>query len=148
MHAAVAWGGDFYFDFSESVRAGGVWRGIAEHILFAEIAGDGLGNGGDGFALCREVGQASGVLAKALEKIGIFFFVVGTEEGEGIDDRLGLARLRENLRVLEMAGVVSAVADDDEGVFFEMGILQVVEGFADGIVEGGASAGGDGVKGF
>jgi hypothetical protein len=61
---------------------------------------------------------------------------------------LGLASLRENLRILEMAGVISAVADDDERLFFETGILQMPQALADGIVERRSSARGDGMESF
>src|SRR5580658_5604851 len=47
-----------------------------------------------------------------------------------------------------MAGVVSAITDDDEGFLFEMAVLQVVEAFADGVVESGSPAGGNGGERF
>ena len=45
-----------------------------------------------------------------------------------------------------MAGVVAAVADDDEGLFFAMAETQVLEAFRHGVVKGGSSASGDGFQ--
>src|SRR5208283_5331472 len=47
-----------------------------------------------------------------------------------------------------MAGIVSAVADDDEGSFAPAAVLEMVESLTHGIVERGSSAGGNGVEGF
>src|SRR5580704_10125183 len=43
-----------------------------------------------------------------------------------------------------MAGVITAVANDDEGLFLTMAETQVIEGFGDCVIEGGSSASGNG----
>ena len=43
-----------------------------------------------------------------------------------------------------MAGVIAAIADDDEGLFLAMPKTQMIESLGDGVVEGGSSASGNG----
>src|SRR5208283_1439575 len=47
-----------------------------------------------------------------------------------------------------MAGIVSAIADDDERFFAPAAVLEVVESLTHGVVERGPSARGDGVESF
>ena len=59
-----------------------------------------------------------------------------------------MLRESQDLRKLLMAGVIAAVADDNQGFFFAMAEAQMVEAFGHGVVECGASAGGNSGNGF
>ena len=139
---------DFHFDLPKGNGTRNVLRHITKRVLLAKITSDSRRHAGDGFGLTGEVGESSSIFAEAAEKGRVFFSLFGTDQGYGVDQSLGLASLSQNLGVLEMTGIVSAVADDDESFFTPAGVLQVVEPFTDGIVESGASPRGDSVEGF
>ena len=139
---------DLDLDLPKSNSPLDVLRYITNRVLFAKIASDSCRHAGDGFAFIREVGESSGIFAEAAEQSRVFLLFIRTDQDDGIDQRLRLASLSQNLRVLEMTGIVSAVADDDERLLPCMSILKVVEPLTHGIVERGSASRGDGVEGF
>jgi hypothetical protein len=56
-------------------------------------------------------------------------------------------RESEDLRKLLMAGVIAAVADDDQGFFLAMAETQMFEALGHGVIQGGAPASGNGRDG-
>src|ERR1700682_76166 len=144
----MAWRSDFHFDFSKSISTLHVLRRITKRVLLAKIPSDFCRYTCDGFNFAREVSDSSGIFAKPLEKTRVFFLVTRTDQGNGIDQRLRLASLCLHLGILEMAGIISTVADDDERLLLQMPVLQMMETLADGIVKRGSSSRGDGCEGF
>src|ERR1700687_3965112 len=144
----MAWRSDFHFDFSKSISTLHVLRRITKRLLPRNIPSDFCRYPCDGFTFAREVSDSSGIFAKPLEKTRVFFLVTRTDQGNGIDQGLRLASLCLHLRIFEMAGIVSAVADDDERLLLQMPVLQMMETLADSIIERGSSPRGDGREGF
>ena len=142
---AVAGVGDFHLDFAEGGVGGRLFGREAQGVLITEIASDERGNAGDGFGGLREVGNAASAFAEAAKDAWIFFLTFALEN-DGIDDHLRALRESEDLRKLLMAGVVTAVANDDEGLFLTMAETQMIEGFGDRVIEGGSSASGNGLQ--
>jgi len=145
---AMAWRSDLYFGLSKSNSSLDVLRHITKRVLLAKIASDSCRHAGDGFAFTREVGDASRIFAEPAKKARVFFPVIRTDQNDGVDQRLRLASLCQHLRILEMAGIVSAIADDNEGLFAPAAVLQMVEPLTHGIVQRGSSPRGNGVEGF
>jgi len=113
----------------------------------AQIASDQSRDAGDGIGGAREVRDAASTFAKAAKDSGIFFLALALQN-DGINQNLGMLRESQDLRKLLMAGVIAAVADDDQGFFFAMAEAQMVETFRHRVIKRGASASGDGGNGF
>src|SRR4029077_2816454 len=126
VQPVMTWCIDLHFDFSKSIGTLHILRRITKCVLLAKIASDFRRYVCDGFAFTREVGDSSGIFAEPPEKTRVFFFVIRTDQSDGVDQRLRLASLCQHLRVLEMAGIVSPVADDDERFLLQMPVLQVM----------------------
>ena len=142
---AAAGSGNFYLDFAEGRIGGWLFRREAQGVLIAKVASDERGNAGDGFGGLREVGDAASAFAEAAKDAWIFFLAFALKN-DGIDDHLRALRESEDLRKLLMAGVITAVANDDEGLFLTMAETQMIEGFGDRVIEGGSSASGNGLE--
>ena len=142
---AVAGGGDLYLDFAEGGISGWPFRREAKGVLIAEITSDERGDAGNSFGGLREVGDAASAFAEAAKDAWILFLAFALEN-DGVDDHLRALRESEDLRKLLMAGVIAAVADDDEGLFLTMAETQMIEGFGDRVIEGGSSASGNGLQ--
>lgn len=147
MELAAAGGGHFYLNFSEgSVSAWLFWR-EAEGVLIAEVAGNEGRDARDALRRAWEVGDPSGALTKMAECARIFFLAVALQD-DRIDQDLRTLSEIEDLRELLMAGVIAAIAHDDQGFFLAMAETQVVEALGHRVIEGGSSASGNGVDFF
>ena len=88
---------------------GGLFPEIASHLRGRRDESSGTG----------KVRDAPRVPAEPFEQSRVFLFLGRrrAHEPDGVDDRVGLARERQNLGVRLPAGVVAAVADDDQRAF-------------------------------
>src|SRR6266852_4769289 len=138
--------GDLHFDFAKRISSVHLARYVSEGVLLAKVSGDFFGNVCDALPRFREISYSAGILAEPHENLRIFFFAGSTQQCDGIDQGLRLASLCQHLRILSMAGIVSAVADDEQRLFPPAAVLQMVQPLTHGIVERGSSPRGDGCE--
>src|SRR6266404_2849429 len=144
---ATASRSDLHFDFSKNAGTLHIlWR-ITKRVLLAKIASNFCRHACGGFACAREVGDSSGILAEPPEEIWVFF-LKRPNQGDRVDQSLRLASLGQHLRILEMAGIVSTIADDDERLLLQMPVLQVMQTLTYSIVERGSPPRRDGRESF
>src|SRR5271165_507986 len=137
----------FYLNFSEGSVSARFFRREDESVLIAEVAGNECGDTRDALRGAWEVGDASGALTKVAKGTGVFFLAIALQD-DRIDQDLRTLGEIEDLRKLLTAGVIAAVAHNDQGFFLTVAETQVVETFGNRVVEGGSSASGNGIDFF
>ena len=141
---AASWRRHFHLNFSEGGNSARFFRRETKGVLIAKVTGNEGGDACDALRGAWEVGNSSRALTKMAEGPRVFFLAVALQD-DRIDQDLRTLGEIEDLRKLLMAGVIAAVAHDDQGFFLAMAETQVVEAFGHRIVESGSSASGNGV---
>ena len=140
---AAALSSHLHLNLSEGSVAGWFFWCEAERVLIAEVAGDEGGDTCDGLRGAWEVGYSTGAFAEVAKGARVLFLAVALQD-DGINQNLRPLGEIEDLRKLLMAGIVAAIAHDDQGLFLAMAETQVVETLGHGVVKGGSSASGNG----
>ena len=83
----------------------------------------------------RQKGLAARVLGKPLEHQRISVGILLIEDADRVDDRVGLSHHGDDFGQLMLAGVVAAIADDDQHFLVAIAHLQMFERGSNRIVQ-------------
>src|SRR6266849_2422888 len=141
--AAAARGDDPHGDGAERAVAAGVGGVVGQNVLIANVVSDLFADVVHILDVFRKVGQAAGGSGDLLERFaGVlgFFLVFLAEKADGVDHRIGLLDFADHFLKSIAAGIVFAVGDDQQDLLVFGGLLKMIEGADDGVVESGAAA--------
>jgi hypothetical protein len=127
----------------------GFWV-VSEHILVAQLGGDFDGDVAHVGEVVDAEHAAAGFFAEVVEEHGAGALLggggVGVEDADGVDFDVGLADLGFDFAFGVAGAVVAAVGDDEQGFALVAGGLHFVHAVVDGVEQGGAVAGADGLQ--
>src|ERR1035438_342810 len=147
---AHAFGFGGHHHTAEARLGGGLGGVVAEGVLVANVSGDFSRNLVNLFDRLGEERYAAGFSGEHFEgamRVADFLpaHLITKKEADGVDDWPGeLLDAPDGLLKVEGRGIVFAVGDEDEDLFWALGIGdELVRGGYDGVVERGAAAGFD-----
>jgi len=147
----AARGNDVDADGAVTAVLGSVRRIVGKRVLVADVVSNLLADRMDVFDVFREVGYPTGGLRDGDESLaGVLGRLLGflAEQADGVNDRVGLLNFLHSLLERVTAGVVFAVGDDEEDFLLFVTLFEVIERADDSVVESGAAARVDALKGF